>query len=401
MKISNDVKLDFDDILLVPSRSPTASRKDVCINREFEFFHSDKRWNGLPIMAANMDTTGSFAMGSELLKFNAVTCLHKHYSSDKILSFYEYSDSCSNVWTSIGMKESDLSKLYDITNSLGWCPNICIDIANGYTEKFVEWCATVRDKFDYGTKPIIMAGNVATPEMVQELILHGGVDIVKVGIGPGSACTTRLKTGVGYPQLSAIIECSHAAHGLKSDEKRMGLICADGGCRIPADVCKAFAANADFVMLGGMLAGTDECEGEWEYHVDKSGEWIREELDQRSDDFLRTLARGGGVVKIPNQGMFESPHVMLPKMSEQKKSLSFYGMSSKKAQEKHGGYKSYRSSEGRIKTIPYKGPASSVMADIEGGLRSCCAYVGATSLKDLPKCAKAVMVNRTHFDGSV
>ncbi len=355
MKICNEVKLDFDDILLVPSRSPAASRKDVNVEREYKFFHSDKTWNGLPIMAANMDTTGSFKMGDELLKFNAVTCLHKHYSWEQILSFYEYSDCCSNVWTSIGMKQEDMDKLYRITNGLGWCPNICIDIANGYTEKFVEWCATVRNRFDYGTKPIIMAGNVATPEMVQELILHGGVDIVKVGIGPGSACTTRLKTGVGYPQLSAIMECSHAAHGLKSDEKRMGLICADGGCKLPADVCKAFAANADFVMLGGMLAGTEECEGEWEYSIE----------------------------------------------TKEKKNLMFYGMSSKKAQEKHGGYKAYRASEGRVKRVPYKGPVRDVMNEISGGLRSCCAYLGATSLKDLPKCAKAVMVNRTHFDGTV
>ncbi|NVM36712.1 MAG: IMP dehydrogenase, partial [Candidatus Lokiarchaeota archaeon] len=265
MKISNDVKLDFDDILLVPSRSPNASRKDVKLDRTYKFFHSNKEWNGLPIMAANMDTTGTFTMGSQLLNFNAITCLHKHYTAEKILSFYEYSDCCSNVWMSIGMKKEDIVKVHKVAYELGWCPNICIDIANGYTEKFVEWCSDVRNSFDYGPKPIIMAGNVCTPEMVSELILHGGVDIVKVGIGPGSACTTRLKTGVGYPQLSAIIECSHAAHGLKSDEKRMGLICADGGCRLPADVCKAFAANADFVMLGGMLAGTDECEGEWEY----------------------------------------------------------------------------------------------------------------------------------------
>ena len=359
MKISNDVKLDFDDILLVPSRSPNASRKDVKLNRTYKFFHSNKEWNGLPVMAANMDTTGTFAMGSELLKINGVTCLHKHYSSEKIASFYQYSDCCSNVWMSIGMKKKDVIKLYEVTNSLGWCPNICIDIANGYTEKFVEWCADIRNKFDYGTKPIIMAGNVCTPEMVSELILHGGVDIVKVGIGPGSACTTRLKTGVGYPQLSAIIECSHAAHGLKSDEKRMGLICADGGCRLPADVCKAFAANADFVMLGGMLAGTDECEGEWQYVCDEKTNMDR------------------------------------------KDSLLFYGMSSEAAQNKHnGGMADYKASEGRIKKIPYKGPVKDVMNEICGGLRSCCAYLGATSLKDLPKCSKAVMVNRTHFDGS-
>jgi len=339
---------------LVPARSPAASRKEVDLHRNFKFFHSSKEWGGLPIMAANMDTTGTFAMGAALAKHKAVTCLQKHYSYENIIDYFKYYNIENSVWISIGMGKSEIRKLYQISQHLHHSPNICIDIANGYTEKFVEWCSKAREEFP---DSIIMAGNVATPEMVQEIILHGGVDIVKVGIGPGSACTTRLKTGVGYPQLSAIIECSHAAHGLKSDEKRMGLICADGGCRTPADVCKAYAAGADFVMLGGMLAGTDECEGDWEYDLNDEGK-------------------------------------------EYKTHLSFYGMSSTKAQEKHGGTKSYRASEGRIKKINYKGTVNEVMGDITGGLRSCCAYVGATSIKDLPKCAKAVKVSRTHFDTS-
>ena len=214
-----------------------------------------------------------------------------------------------------------------------------------------------------------MAGNVCTAEMVQELILHGGVDIVKIGIGPGSACTTRLKTGVGYPQLSAIIECAHAAHGLKSHEKRMGLICADGGCRTPADICKAFAANADFVMLGGMLAGTEECEGDWE--EERLVSWNKPKAPEVTNQIV-------------------------------KKFLKFYGMSSKTAQDKHGeGLKNYRSSEGRSIRVPYKGPAENVIQDILGGIRSCCAYIGATSVKDMSKCAEFIRVNRTHFDQSV
>jgi len=351
MKIVDEVKLDFDDILLVPARSPAASRKQVDLKRSFKFFHSSKEWYGLPIIAANMDTTGTFRMGTAMNTHESITCLHKHYDSQTLEEYFSYYNVEQNVWVSVGMSEDEITKLIRIKEKLHHDPNICIDIANGYTEKFVDFCAQVRSFFP---RSIIMAGNVCTPEMVQELILHGGVDIVKVGIGPGSACTTRLKTGVGYPQLSAIIECSHAAHGLKSGERRMGLICADGGCRMPSDVCKAFAANADFVMLGGMLAGTDECEGEWEYEDDK------------------------------------------------KKSLIFYGMSSEKAQNKHnGGMNDYATSEGRVKTIPYKGSVESVMLDITGGLRSCCAYVGATSLKDLPKCAKAVKVNRTHNDQSL
>lgn len=354
LKIDNDIKLDFDDVLLVPQRSYAASRKEVNLKRNFKFYWSNKEWHGVPLMAANMDTTGTFNMGASLNNHEAITCLHKYYSSDAIEGYYKYYNVESNVWVSIGMNvEHELERLYKIEDNTSIQPNICIDIANGYTEKFIDYCAKVRLEFP---NSIIMAGNVATPEMVSELILHGEVDIVKVGIGPGSACTTRLKAGVGYPQLSAIAECSHVAHGLRSDAGRLGLICADGGCRYPADVAKAYAAGADFVMLGGMLAGTEECEGEWTKYAD----------------------------------------------THEKKSLVFYGMSSKKAQEKHGdGLRSYRSSEGRVKEIPYKGKAELVVNDILGGVRSACAYTGATSLKDFSKTARFVRVNRTHNDLSV
>lgn len=354
LKIDNDIKLDFDDVLLVPQRSYAASRKEVKLKRNFKFYWSSKEWHGVPLMAANMDTTGTFNMGTALNNHEAITCLHKHYDADAIEGYFKYYNVESNVWVSIGMDlEHELERLFHIEDSTSHQPNICIDIANGYTEKFVDYCAKIRLEFP---NSIIMAGNVATPEMVSELILHGEVDIVKVGIGPGSACTTRLKAGVGYPQLSAIAECSHVAHGLRSDAGRLGLICADGGCRYPADVAKAYAAGADFVMLGGMLAGTDECEGEWIKYAD----------------------------------------------THEKKSLVFYGMSSKKAQEKHGdGLRSYRSSEGRVKEIPYKGKAELVVNDILGGVRSACAYTGATSLKDFSKTARFVRVNRTHNDLSV
>tara|TARA_B100000287_G_scaffold428171_1_gene479104 strand:- start:1734 stop:2801 length:1068 start_codon:yes stop_codon:yes gene_type:complete len=351
LKVDSDIKLDFDDVLLVPQRSAAASRKQVELKRTFKFYHSPKEWHGVPLMAANMDTTGTFKMGASLNNHEAITCLHKHYSVEDIEGYFKYYNIEPNVWVSVGMNvDREMDRLKGIQESMGFSPNICIDIANGYTEKFVDWCADIRFEFP---DSIIMAGNVATSEMVSELILHGEVDIVKVGIGPGSACTTRLKAGVGYPQLSAIAECSHVAHGLRSDTGRLGLICADGGCRYPADVAKAYAAGADFVMLGGMLAGTKECEGEW---VEKAGT----------------------------------------------KYLTFYGMSSKKAQEKHGdGLLNYRSSEGRVKKIPYKGEASVVINDILGGVRSACAYTGATSLKDFSKTARFVRVNRTHHDLSV
>ena len=362
MKINEQIKLDFDDVLLVPQRSRAASRKEVVLERKFTFYHSIRSWSGIPIIAANMDTTGTFDMSSILLKQKMATCLHKYYSID---SYKENIFDSNYQWISIGIKDEDILKLRQIQNVLKNLPNICIDVANGYTDDFVNCCSKIRHEF--GNDPIIMAGNVCTPEMVQELILHGGVDIVKVGIGPGSACTTRLKTGVGFPQLSAIAECSHAAHGLKSDDRRLGLICADGGCRTPADVVKAFAANADFVMIGGMLAGTEQCEGDWEYEYQTSlGNW--QPLDPKNNNPKRKV------------------------------SLKFYGMSSHAAQEKYGGVKDYRASEGRIMKVPYKGCASEVMSDIMGGIRSACAYVGSTSLKDLPKCAEFIRVNRTHFD---
>ena len=359
MKINKDLKLDFDDTLLVPHRTHTASRKNVQLHRGFQFYHSNRSWTGIPIIAANMDSIGTLEMSKSLTPHKIITCLHKYYGHEHILSL-EYSPLSTYTWYSLGIKDIDFDNLCKIVDHTHVIPNICIDVANGYTENFVNFCSRIRNRFD--DRPIIMAGNVCTPEMVQELILHGGVDIVKIGIGPGSACTTRLKTGVGYPQLSAVIECAHAAHGLKSQEKRMGLVCADGGCRTPADICKAFAANTDFVMLGGMLAGSDECEGEW---------GVDSKLTTKD---YQTV----------------------------KKYLKFYGMSSKIAQDKHGdGFKPYRSSEGRDIRVPYKGPVKYIIEDILGGIRSCCAYIGATSIKDMSKCAEFIRVNRTHFDQSV
>tara|TARA_B100001123_G_C15344360_1_gene1036327 strand:+ start:1423 stop:2523 length:1101 start_codon:yes stop_codon:yes gene_type:complete len=366
MKVQHDIKLDFDDVLLAPHRTYTASRKNVKLDRTFQFYHANKSWSGIPIMAANMDTTGTLAMSKALSPHRMITCLHKYYDPNTILQL-EYCPFSTYTWYTLGIKDIDFDRLCNTVEQTNIVPNICIDVANGYTENFVKFCAKVRQKFSH--RCIIMAGNVCTPEMVQELILHGGVDIVKIGIGPGSACTTRLKTGVGYPQLSAIIECAHAAHGLKSDEKRMGLICADGGCRTAGDVCKALAANADFVMLGGMLAGTEECEGEWE-----EGALVNWHEDKPPEITDKTV----------------------------KKYLKFYGMSSKIAQDKHGeGLNDYRSSEGRSIKVPYKGPAKYVIQDILGGVRSCCAYIGATSIKDMSKCAEFIRVNRTHFDRSL
>lgn len=366
MIIDHTPKYDFDDVLLRPQWSTNASRKNVVLHRTFHFYHSNRYHSSFPLMAANMDTTGSFAMAKTLAREFSNTCLHKHYELEELVKFYKSTEQTEEItlgkptpihpkycWYSMGMSNDELDKLDSLVNQIQYVPNICIDIANGYTEKFVDFCRRVREWF-HVNKPIIMAGNVCTPEMVQSLIIHGGVDIVKIGIGPGSACTTRLKTGVGFPQFSAITECASAAHGLKSGNKKLGLICADGGCRTAGDVSKAFAAGADFVMVGGMFAGTDECEGEWE-------DWVEE--------------------------------------GEIKSRLKFYGMSSEHAQNKHnGGMASYKASEGRVKYVDYKGSASDVVKDIKGGVASACAYIGANCLKDMNKCAHFSVVNRTHFD---
>jgi len=371
MQIDNDVKLDFKDVLLRPKRSTLGSRKEVDLLRKFTFKNytpdfpdniEEYHYHGLPIMAANMDGVGTFTMAEKLAKFEMFTCLAKNYSLEDLQEWiFTIGYSINNYWAySMGISESDLDKfnlVYKITSDPDGHNNsikhVCIDVANGYSERFVDFVKNFRIQYPH---LVIIAGNVVTREMTEELILNGA-DIVKVGIGPGSVCTTRIKTGVGYPQLSAIIECADAAHGLG------GHIIADGGCTSPGDVAKAFAAGADFVMLGGMLAGHDEGGGE-KHHIWKKNGYCTDE----GDDILITET----VVK-------------------------FYGMSSKAANDKHfGGLKDYRASEGREVLIPYKGAVSETVQDILGGLRSSCTYVGASKLKYLSKCTTFVKVNQQY-----
>ena len=191
MNIDHDVKLDFDDVLLVPQRSKAASRQQVNLIRNFKFYHSSRKWSGVPVMAANMDTTGTFEMSKCLQDHSIITCINKHYSlDDRVANFKQP----QHTWYSLGIKDKDLDELFDFIDSTSIVPNLCIDVANGYTDDFVSFCSLIRKEFnnlgsDYS--PIIMAGNVCSPEMVQEIILHGGVDIVKIGIGPGSAADTH------------------------------------------------------------------------------------------------------------------------------------------------------------------------------------------------------------------
>lgn len=341
LRIDADVKLDFKDVLIRPKRSTLFSRKIVELNRTYKFKHSKHEWTGVPVVAANMDTTGTFAMTEAFSKHTMIVALHKHYSSEELIKFYNSHDEnfFDNIFYSIGMIDQDKIKLRLVMKTISnpdKLKNICIDVANGYSEVFVDFVKSIRQEFPDKT---IMAGNVVTGEMVEALVL-AGADIVKVGIGPGSTCITRKITGIGYPQLSAIIECADAAHGLSA------LICSDGGCTVPGDVVKAFGAGADFVMLGGMLAGHDESDGDI---IEKNGQ----------------------------------------------KYKKFYGMSSDTAMNKYnGGVAEYRASEGKTVEVPYRGSVEYTIQEILGGLRSACTYVGAARLKDLSKCTTFVQVTQ-------
>lgn len=373
MRITNELQLDFDDVLILPKRSKLSSRKQAHLDREFVFPHSPRDIECVPVMAANMDTTGSLYMADTMGFNHAITCLHKHYTVEDYIKFYTNNKHNNNLtFYSTGISKNDIEKMTAVFTALSdaraQTPNICVDIANGYSSKFVDTIKKIRETRLFRNS-VIMAGNVVTANMTEELILYAGADIVKVGIGSGSVCTTRLKTGIGRPQLSAVIDCAAAAHSVG------GHVCSDGGCKTPADVCKAFCAGADFVMLGSMLAGTNECDGEWEY------EYKCETIPDRPD---------------LNKVWWQSVNPGYP-TETRKKALKFYGMSSKEAQDKHNdGVKDYRTSEGRCVSIPYKGQAQEVLNDIFGGVRSCCTYIGAFQIKDLPKNTNFIRVNNTH-----
>lgn len=359
MRIEYDTKLDFSDVLIRPKRSILSSRGDVDITRTFTFKHSPYKWTGTPIISANMDVTGTLEIAQVLEKERMLTCLHKFYTAEDLKNISEYLQVYKNsIAITCGSNPHDYERLKKIADHLKEIKFICLDVANGYSERFINFVSQVRK--DYPEK-IIIAGNVCTAEMTEALIL-AGADIIKVGIGPGAACTTRITAGVGVPQLSAIIECSDAAHGLG------GHIIGDGGCVNPGDISKAFGAGADFVMLGSMFAGHDESGGELIEELVGYTEYYNPDTEQ--------IEFKGGT---------------------KKKYKEFYGMSSKKANEKYnGGLAKHRASEGRYIKVPYKGPITNTLQQITGGLRSACTYVGASRIKDLPKCTTFVKVNNTH-----
>lgn len=358
MLIDNEIKLDYKDVLIRPKRSTLSSRKEVNLHRTFTFLSKNK-YVGVPIMAANMDGVGTMKMADELSEQNNMfTCLVKTYSAEELIDFYKPKVNLrtEHVAMSIGTSEKDLKKLELVKFAVkDYLKYVCVDVANGYSEKFVGIIRRIRSLYP---DIVIIAGNVVTADQTQELILNGA-DIVKVGIGPGSVCTTRIQTGVGYPQFSAVIECADAAHGLG------GHIIADGGCTCPGDVAKAFSAGADFVMLGGMLAGHDE----------GGGEII-------SKRFKTEEVCDGGFHHYNTKSF-----------------VQFYGMSSEAANDKHfGGLKEYRSSEGRDVMVPYRGAVINTIRDTLGGIRSTCTYVGANELKNLSKCTTFIRCTQ-QFNG--
>ena len=325
MRIIDDVKLDFADVLISPKRSQLTSRKDADLTRTFTFKHSHHEWSGIPIIASNMDHTGTIAMCHVLMEYPIPTALCKFVESTE----WGWN---KNIIRTIGLDQNLDNLPYD-SDSAPW---ICLDVANGYTERFNDYVALMREHEATKGK-IIIAGNVCTPEATEQIIL-AGADIVKIGIGPGSVCTTRKMTGVGYPQLSATIECADAAHGLG------GHIITDGGCTVVGDIAKSFGAGADFVMLGGMMAFHDESE-----------------------------------LKLVD-GKYE-----------------FYGMSSNRARDIHGARKDgYKAAEGKVVTSEPRGPVKNTVEEMLGGLRGTCAYIGAKRIKDMPKCATFVMVNNQY-----
>jgi GMP reductase len=335
--IPSDPELDFNDVLILPQRSTIPSRKLTNIEREFTFRHSSRKWKGYPVIAANM-LTGTFSMARKLSEFKMLTALHKHYPVEDLIKFWTDADTeeiaQNNTFYTLGIREEDLAKYNKFYSYV--TPNmVCIDIANGHIEVFVDFIKRFRDN---NPRSIIMAGNVVTGSMSEELII-AGADIVKVGIGQGANCNTRKIAGVGRPQLSAVLDCADKSHGLQ------GRVCSDGGIVQPADMNIAFCAGADFVMIGTMFAGTDECDGE----------------------------------TVEHEGKFHK---------------KFFGMSSNSAMETFGkGRESYKASEGRTTLIPCKGSVSDIAEELQGSTKSMLSYIGAASLKEAGRRASFVRVS--------
>ena len=337
MRIKQALKLNYEDVLLQPKRSTLTSRADVKMTRTFNFRNSKKQLEFCPIFASNMDGVGTFSMAKVLQEYKMMTVITKSTTLEQWKQAVGTGLRLQSVSVCTGTNiiwdkdASDYKTMQDVLTNFPDVKFITVDVANAYHQNFVDFVKRIRDEYP---DKIIIAGNVVTPEMTEELIINGA-DVVKIGIGPGSVCTTRTMAGVGIPQFSAIVECSDAANGVD------GHIMADGGCVYPGDIAKALGGGAHMVMIGGMLAGHDESE--------------QEIVDGK---------------------------------------IEFYGMSSDRAREVHGKRKDgYRGNEGRLISLPYRGSVTETVEDILGGVRSSATYIGARRLKDMPKCATFVKTN--------
>lgn len=368
-QIIEEVQLDYCDVMIKPKRSTLNSRSEPNVYRDYKFRWTNRIINGNGLMVANMATTGTFEMAKVMQKNKMFCCLQKHYTYEELKTFLEDNfnnpESCNNdyIFISTGIKTGDYEKICKVID-LGLCKNLCIDVANGYIPNLLLFVKKIRENYP---SLVIMVGNVVTGDMVQDLILTGA-DIVKCGIGPGANCTTRKETGCGRPQFSTVLECAEAAHAVD------GMICADGGITCTGDICKAYGAGADFVMVGSLVAGTDEADGEI---INKC---------YRTDEY--------SIVEEPDfmNNIISKPNLPQYKMLQYKLA---YGMSSKFAQDKHwNGMNKYRTSEGIVTLKPYSGSVQDIIDNYLGGLRSCMTYISAKRLKDIPKCCTFYKTNR-------
>ena len=344
MRINQDPKLNYEDVLLQPKRSTLSSRRDVDMTRKFTFRNSSKVMNFTPIFASNMDGVGTFSMAKVLQEYKMMTVITKTTTPEQWRAAVGNGVRLQSVSVCTGTNKvfdddaQDYKNMQEVLKMFPDIKMITVDVANAYHQNMVGFVEKVREQYP---DKVIVAGNVVTPEMTEELIISGA-DVVKIGIGPGSVCTTRTMAGVGVPQFSAILECADAANGVD------GHIMADGGCTQPGDIAKALGGGAHMVMIGGMLAGHNESE----------------------------------VEVIDGQ-------------------REFYGMSSDRAREVHGKRKDgYRGNEGRLISLPHRGPVEPTLEDILGGVRSACTYIGARRIKDMAKCASFVqtanVINRVY-----
>jgi GMP reductase len=376
MKINSEIKLDFDDVMIAPQRSTLNSRSDIILEKTFQFYHSTRSWTGIPIICANMSFCG-IKLAKELAKHKMIACLHKYHSVKELSNYFlHHPQNIDYTFVSIGYKKSDINHLIELKEKIGQQPNICIDVPNGHMDSFVKYCKKVREHFP---ESIIIAGNVTNTSSTQELLIYGGVDIVKVGIGGGSACTTRFLTGCGIPQFSCVMENAYVAHGLQNGDKKIGLVCSDGGHKNSGDVCKALCAGSDFVMLGGYFAGCEECDGDWDYEY--KSKIIQTEGSIKSEWWQST-----------------SPGYNTEK---RKTKFTYYGMSTHHAQMVfEDSKKDYRASEGTRIEVKYKGNLKNILQELLGGIRSCCCYIGSNCIKNMPRCAEFIRVNKIHSNAN-